>query len=75
MARDWTLEARGILRAEMARRSLTYAGLSEKLGELDVKETENSLRSKFSRASFTAGFFLSCLAAMEVKRIYLDESE
>ena len=73
MSRDWAQEAKQILRAEMARRSLTYGGLMERLEALGVKETENSLRNKMSRASFTAGFFLSCLAAMEVKKIHLHD--
>lgn len=67
-------EARRILKAEMARRELSYDGLVAALAEIEVKETNGSLRNKVSRGSFTADFFLQCLAAMGVKTIRLDDT-
>ena len=66
-------EAKRILRAEMARREVSYDTLMEKLGGIGVKETNAGLRNKLSRGSFTADFFLQCLTALEVKTIRLDE--
>ncbi|GAA0673278.1 DUF6471 domain-containing protein [Sphingomonas insulae] len=59
-------EARRILKAEMARRELTYDGLVTALADIGVEETNNSIRNKMSRGSFTADFFLQCLLAMKV---------
>lgn len=67
-------EARRILKAEMARREITYDGLVEALKALEVTETNQSLRNKFSRGSFTADFFLQCLAAMNVQVVRIAES-
>jgi hypothetical protein len=66
-------EARRILKAEMARRELSYDRLVSALAEIEVKETNGSLRNKVSRGSFTADFFLQCLAAMGVKALRLDD--
>lgn len=68
-------DARRILKAEMARRELTYDGLVEALAEQDVSETNQSLRNKFSRGSFTADFFLQCLSAMKVTSVRIAESD
>lgn len=68
-------EARRILRSEMARRDLTYGDLVAALAEAGVNETNQSLRNKFSRGSFTADFFLHCLAAMKVPSIRVAESD
>ena len=66
-------EARRILKAEMARRELTYDDLVRALADHEISETNQSLRNKFSRGSFTADFFLQCLAAMQVSSIRLVE--
>ncbi len=73
MDRDWTAYTKGLLRAEMARRQITYKGLVEKLGAIGVQETEANLRNKISRGSFTAAFFVQCLAAMGVTTLRLDD--
>jgi hypothetical protein len=57
-------DVKGILKAELKRRGLTYAQLVEKLAVLGVVETEANLRNKISRGAFTAAFFLQCLSAI-----------
>ncbi len=69
---DWTAQAKGILRAEMRRRDLSYADLVEAFAKDGVKETEANLRNKVSRGSFTAAFFLQCLSVMGVTTLHLD---
>lgn len=57
-------DVKGILKAELKRRSMTYADLVEKLAAHGVSETEANLRNKISRGSFTAAFFVQCLLAI-----------
>lgn len=66
-------EAKRILRAEMVRRGVSYDDLARLLGEAGVKETNKSLRSKLSRGSFTADFFLQALNAMGVPSLRIVE--
>lgn len=66
-------EAKRILRSEMVRRGVSYDDLAARLGEIGVKETNTSLRSKLSRGSFTADFFLQTLAAIGVTKLNLGE--
>jgi hypothetical protein len=73
MERDWTAYVKGLLRAEMTRRQVTYKGLVEKLAALGITETEANLRNKISRGGFTAAFFVQCLAAMGVTTLRLDD--
>lgn len=66
-------EAKRILRAEMVRRGISYEDLAKLMGEAGAKETNKSLRSKLSRGSFTADFFLQALAAMGVATLRIVE--
>lgn len=72
MGRDWSEEAKAILKAEMKRRRLTYADLAQRLAEDGSPTTENYLMKKISRGGFSAGFFLQCLAAIGARDIRLD---
>lgn len=69
---DWEDRAKGLLRAEMARKGVTYAQLVEKLAEIGVDDNERNLRNKVSRGKFTAGFFLQCLTALGCSSLHLD---
>lgn len=71
--RDWTAYTKGLLRAEMARRQVTYQGLTDKLAEIGVKDTEANVRNKIARGSFTAVFFVQCLHALGARNIRLDD--
>lgn len=69
---DWEEKAKGILRAEMARKGVTYAQLVGKMEEIGVEENERNLRNKVSRGKFTAGFLLQVMAALEAREIKVD---
>lgn len=73
MSKDWVAEAKGLLKAEMKRRSVSYKGLAERLAAMGVTESDANLRNKISRGGFTAAFFLQCLAALEVRTLRLDD--
>lgn len=70
---DWNEKAKRTLRAEMALAGVRYAELAQRLKEMGEKETVANLRNKLSRGSFTAAFFLQCLAALNVKTLRIDE--
>ena len=73
MDRDWTKYAKGLLRAEMAKRQISYKGLVEHLSAIGVSESEANLRNKISRGGFTASFFLQCLVAIGCHTLRLDD--
>jgi hypothetical protein len=68
---DWEEKAKGLLRAEMARKGVTYAQLVEALSAVGVDDNERNLRNKVSRGKFTAGFFLQCLTALKTDTLHL----
>jgi hypothetical protein len=68
---EFEARAKGLLRAEMAKRNLTYQQLVDKLHEMGVKEDEHNLRNKVARGKFTAAFLLQCLQAIGVARLDL----
>lgn len=70
--RDWKTLVKGILKAELARRNLSYADLAEKLGEIGVKDSERNISNKISRGTFTAIFFVQCMEAIGTKTIHLE---
>lgn len=73
MERDWTAYTKGLLRAEMARRQVTYKGLVEKLAAIGVADSEANLRNKISRGGFTGAFLIQCLHALGVQALRLDD--
>lgn len=68
---DWNERAANLLKAELKRHGLTYAGLVEKLGAVGVEEKEVNVRNKLSRGAFTAAYFLQCLEAIGVRELHL----
>jgi hypothetical protein len=64
-------DVKGILKAELKRRGMTYADLVERLAEHGLVETEANLRNKISRGSFTAAFFVQCLIAIGCEHVIL----
>lgn len=72
-SKHWEDAAKGMLKAEMKRRNMTYQGLTDKLMEAGVKEDEHNLRNKVARGKFTAAFLLQSLSAMGVHTVRLTD--
>ena len=69
---EWQAEVKGLLKAEMKRRGLTYDQLAGKLGEIGVKADSHVLRNKVARGRFSAVFLVQCLRAMGVRELRLE---
>lgn len=70
-ATDWEARVKGLLKAELKRRTVTYAQLVERLAEIGVRETEPNIRNKLARGKFTAVFMLQCLQAVGCENLRL----
>ncbi len=68
---DWNAKAANLLKSELKRHGLTYAGLVEKLASIGVEEKEVNVRNKLSRGAFTAAYLLQCLDAMGIRDLRL----
>jgi hypothetical protein len=68
----WDARVKGILKAELKRKGVTYAQLVDKLAEIGVKETEPNIRNKLARGKFTAVFMVQVLSAIGSRDIRLD---
>ena len=69
---EFETRAKNLLKAELKRRGITYAGLAEKLAGIGVSENERNLNNNISRGGFTAAFLLQCLTAIEANTLRLD---
>jgi hypothetical protein len=68
---DWQALVKGMLKAEVKRRNLTYEQLAAKLYDIGVHETPTNLRTKISRGGFSAVFLVQCLRAMGCRSLNL----
>jgi hypothetical protein len=69
---DWAKRVKGILKAELKRRHVGYKELAEKLTEMGIDESERNIANKIARGSFTAVFFVQCLAAVGCHTVHLE---
>jgi hypothetical protein len=67
--KEWEDRVKGMLKAELKRRNVTYAELVGKLADIGVHETEPNVRNKISRGKFTAVFLVQCLAAIGATKV------
>ena len=70
--KEWQDRVKGILKAELKRRNVSYKQLSEKLDALGISETELNIKNKISRGGFTAVFFVQCLVAIGAHTLRLE---
>jgi 3-mercaptopyruvate sulfurtransferase SseA len=69
---DWEGEVKGLLKAEVKRRNLTYEQLAAKLAEIGVHDSARNIINKINRGTFSAVFFVQCLRAMGCREVRLD---
>lgn len=71
-AKDWHAVVKGILKAELKRRNLSYADLAKQLTAVGVRDNERNIANKIARGSFTAVFFVQCLRAIGCTTLHLE---
>ena len=59
--KEWSDRVKGILKAELKRRNISYRQLAVNLQALGIHETERNINNKISRGGFTAVFVVQCL--------------
>lgn len=70
---DWDARVKGLLKAELKRKAVSYDQLAEKLKEVGVKDTPAAIANKISRGRFTAVFFVQCLVVIGCQTLRLAE--
>ena len=65
---DWEAQAKGIIRAELRRRNLSYADLADRLAVIGARETPQNIQNKITRGGFKAVFLLQVMAAIGIKK-------
>ncbi len=70
--KEWEELVKGMLKAELKRRGVTYAGLVGKLADIGVIDSEPNIRNKLARGKFTSVFLVQCLTAIGSPRLVLE---
>jgi len=70
--KQWENKVKGMLKAELARKSISYQQLVEKLAALGISETPENIANKISRGKFTAVFLVQCLEAIDCTVVRLE---
>lgn len=68
----WNEQAKGILKAQLARRNMRYHDLALALQAMGLEENQNSIATKMSRGTFSFAFFLQCMYALRIDNIELN---
>ncbi len=72
--KEWQDRVKGILKAELKRRNVSYKQLAEKLEATGIHETERNINNKISRGGFSATFFVQCLTAIGCHTLHLEDT-
>lgn len=72
---EWQIRARGLLRAELARRDISQKQLVDRLKEMGIPETEKTVSNKLIRGAFSVAFLLQCCAAIDCRVLRLSEED
>ena len=75
MEADWSARVKGLLKAELKRKGVSYRELADKLTAMGIPESEANIANKISRGGFTAVFFVQCLIAIGAHTIRLHEPD
>jgi hypothetical protein len=71
----WKTQAKQLIRAEMKRRSLSYADLASRMQGLGLAANERTLANKIAAGGFSAAFFLQCMGAIGVRHLQLGDDD
>ncbi len=68
---EWKEYAKGLLKAEIARKNLSLIDVARKLEAMGISESPQNISNKINRGTFGAIFMLQILKAVGCKEIRL----
>ena len=68
---EWKEYAKGLLKAEIARKNLSLIDVAKKLEAMGISESPQNISNKINRGTFGAIFMLQILKAVGCKEIRL----
>ena len=68
---EWKEYAKGLLKAEIARKNLSLIDVARKLEAMGISESPQNISNKINRGTFGAIFMLQILKAIDCKEIRL----
>ena len=71
---EWEARVKGMLKAELKRKAVSYNQLVEKLAAIGVVDSEPNIRNKLARGKFTAVFLIQCLEAIGSPSLRLSDA-
>ena len=72
---NWNDQAKGILKAQLARKNIKYHDLARRLNAIGIEENQNTIATKLSRGTFSFAFFLQCMYVLRINTIDLNIGE
>ena len=69
---EWQDKVKGILKAELKRRNVSYKELAERMEAMGIPEKAENINNKISRGGFSAVFLIQALTAIGVKEVRID---
>lgn len=69
----WATLSKGLLKAELAKRDVSYQELAELLQNIGITDTPENLANKINRGKFSAIFLLQCLEVIGCKVLRLHD--
>jgi hypothetical protein len=71
---EWAARVSGFLKVKMKEAGVTYGQLSKRLKKNGFRnETEAGITMKLKRGTFSAAFFLACVASLELHHVTLED--
>lgn len=68
---EWKVYAKGLIKAEIARKNLSLIDVAKKLEAMGISETPQNISNKINRGTFGAIFMLQVLKAIGCKDVRL----
>lgn len=69
---EWKEKAKGLLKAEIAKRNLNYIEVAEKLKKIGIDESPQNISNKIGRGTFSGIFMIQVLTAIGCNQLRLD---
>lgn len=69
---EWKSYAKGLIKAEIARRNLNYIEIAERLKAIGVEESPQNISNKIGRGTFGAIFMLQILQVIGCTELHIE---